>query len=357
MNDYDRQYFVTARQGKDFSFVLSGWDEGIALWRFNAFQSGWNGHQIVHAVMDRSLLRAGETVHMKLIARRKVGMGFARPANLPSTVTIWHQGSDDKFELPVSWDSQGTATLDWPIPQDAKQGTYVVRLPNEEAGSFQVASFRVPTMKAILQAADKALVNAEQAAVNIQVNYLAGGGASFLPVKLRGQVAPKYVSFPDYEDFTFANGGVKLGVQKDGAQPWYSGEYEMTEPDEEGGSYSPVPNRTPGSLMLSTQELQLDAAGAARGVFTQLPKSGSPQDIQAELEYQDPNGETLTRIHPHRAVALAGDRRHQAGRMDVDRRAPQVPRAGAGHQRQAEEQDRRSWSRRCNANTSRTAGV
>jgi len=55
-----------------------------------------------------------------------------------------------------------------------------------------------------------------------------------------------------------------------------------------------VPNRTPGSLMLSTQELQLDAAGAARGVFTQLPKSGSPQDIQAELEYQDPNGETLT---------------------------------------------------------------
>jgi uncharacterized protein YfaS (alpha-2-macroglobulin family) len=294
MNDYDHQYFVTARLGKDFTFVLSGWNEGIALWRFNAFQNGWSGHQIAHAIMDRSLLRAGETVHMKLIVRRKIGMGFARPqANLPSTVTIVHQGSDDKFELPVSWDNQGTSTLDWTIPQDAKQGTYVVQMP-DEIGSFQVASFRVPTMKAILQAADKALVNAEHAAVNIQVNYLAGGGASFLPVKLRGQVTQKFVSFADYEDFTFANGGVKLGVQKNSAAPWYSGEYEMTDPDEESGSNSPVAGSTPGSLMLSTQELRLDAAGAGRSVFTQLPKSNAPQDIQAELEYQDPNGETLT---------------------------------------------------------------
>ena len=38
MSNYDHQYFVTARLGKDFSFVLSGWNEGIALWRFNAFQ-------------------------------------------------------------------------------------------------------------------------------------------------------------------------------------------------------------------------------------------------------------------------------------------------------------------------------
>jgi uncharacterized protein YfaS (alpha-2-macroglobulin family) len=294
MNDYDRQYFVSARVGKDFSFVLSNWNEGIALWRFNAFQNGWNGHEIAHAIMDRTLLRAGETAHMKLIVRRKIGTGFAQPrANLPSTVTIWHQGSDDKFELPVSWDNQGIATLDWTVPQDAKQGKYIVQMP-DEIGSFQVASFRVPTMKAILQKADKALINTDQAAVNIQVNYLSGGGASFLPVKLRGQITPKFVSFADYEDFSFANGEVKLGVQKNKAQPWYSGEYEMTDPDDEGGANSPTPTSTPTNQMLSTQELQLDVAGAGRSVFTQLPKSNIPQDIQAELEYQDPNGETLT---------------------------------------------------------------
>ncbi len=292
MNEYDHQYFVTARLGKDFSFVLSGWNEGIALWRFNAFQTQWRGHEVPHAVMDRTLLRAGETVHMKLIVRRKVGAGFDKPHDiLPASVTIQHQGSEDKFQVPVTWDSRGTTTLDWTVPQDAKQGTYVVEMP-EAAGSFQVESFRVPTMKAILQSADKALVNAEQAALNIQVNYLAGGGASFLPVKLRGQIAPKFVSFADYEDFIFANGGVKLGIQKNTRQPWNYGEYEMTDPDEEGAT--PSPGNATSNIALTTQELRLDSAGAGHAIFSKLHKAETPQDIQAELEYQDPNGETLT---------------------------------------------------------------
>jgi uncharacterized protein YfaS (alpha-2-macroglobulin family) len=292
MNEYDRQYFVTARLGKDFSFVLSGWNEGIALWRFNAFETRWGGQEVAHAVMDRTLLRAGETVHMKLIVRRKVGTGFDKPHDiLPLSVTIQHQGSEDKFQLPVVWDSRGTATLDWTVPQDAKQGTYVVKMP-EAAGSFQVESFRVPTMKAILQSADKALVNAEQAALNIQVNYLAGGGASFLPVKLRGQIAPKFVSFADYEDFVFANGGIKLGLQKSTREPWNYGEYEMTDPDEEGATRSS--GNATSNIALTIQELRLDSAGAGHAIFSKLHKAETPQDIQAELEYQDPNGETLT---------------------------------------------------------------
>ncbi|MDO8926116.1 MAG: MG2 domain-containing protein [Sideroxyarcus sp.] len=293
INGYDRQYFVTARLGKDFSFVLSGWNEGIALWRFNAFETRWSGHEIAHAVMDRTLLRAGETVHMKLIARRKTGFGFAKPEGaLPVKIIIMHQGSEDRFEVPVEWDQRGTATLDWQIPQDGKQGTYVVTMP-EAIGSFRVESFRVPTMKAVLQSADKVLVNADQAALSIQVNYLAGGGASFLPVKLRGQIAPRYVSFADYEDFTFANGGVKTGVQKNVREPWNYGGYEMGDPEEEG--YAPAaPGSAENGNALATQELRLDAAGAARGVFANLRRSETPQEIHSELEYQDPNGQTLT---------------------------------------------------------------
>lgn len=292
LNEYDRQYFVTARSGKDFSFVLSDWNEGIALWRFNAFQNEWLGQDVHHAIMDRTLLRAGETVHMKLIARRKTATGFDQTRDkLPATVTIQHQGSDDKYPLPVVWDDNGSATLDWTIPQDAKQGTYVVQT-HTDIGSFRVATFRIPTMKALVQQADRVLVNAEQVAVNLQVNYLAGGGASFLPVKLRGQLTQKFVSFPDYEDFTFANGGVKPGVQKSTREPWNMGEYEFVEPDDESASATP----SNGGLMLATQELRLDSAGAGRAVFGKLPKSGTPQQIEAELEYQDPNGETLTAV-------------------------------------------------------------
>jgi len=299
MNSYDHQYFVTARLGKDFSFVLSNWNEGIALWRFNAFETRWTGHEVAHAIMDRTLLRAGETVHAKLIVRRKTGTGFDNPrTGLPGTITIQHEGSGDKFQVPVNWDGRGISTFDWTVPQDAKQGTYLIQMQNAakgaqvDAGSFQVESFRVPTMKAIIQSSDQALINADQAGVSIQINYLAGGGASFLPVKLRGQMTQKFVSFGDYEDFTFANGGVKPGVQKNTREPWSNGEYEMSDPDGEGAA--PPSANDAKSLMLSSQELRLDAAGAGRSVFTKLNKSEVPQDIQAEVEYQDPNGETLT---------------------------------------------------------------
>lgn len=288
MNDYDHQYFVSARLDNDFSFVFSGWDDDIALWRFNAFEGDWNEPEVSHAILDRSLLRTGETVHMKLLTRRKASAGFQFPAapNQPGRIILQHQGSDDKFELPVAWDTRGTAALDWAIPPDAKQGIYQIQLPGPDSyngitlGEFRVASFRVPSMRAIVQAADTALVNAAQAAVNVQVNYLAGGGASGLPVKLRGQLSPKPVSFADYEDFTFANGSLNTGMQKQVGTAWGDGGIS-----DSGSEHS---------LMLTTQEFALDMAGAGRGVFTKLPKANVPQDILAELEYRDPNGETLT---------------------------------------------------------------
>lgn len=294
-NKYDAQYFVTARAGRDFSFVFSNWGEGIAPWRFNIFQGGWEGHNLAHAVLDRTLLRPGETVHMKLFMRRKKGNGFGKPGvALPASINIVHQAGEETFTLPVKWDGPATAVLAWQIPQDAKQGLYQLRLPDIEAdvGGFMVTNFRVPLMRAIVQPPAAPMVNASQAPLNIQVNYLTGGGATGLPVKLRGQLQPKVVAFADYEDFTFANGRIKPGVKKDRSEPWFSGEYELAEPDTE----APVSteNGAAQGCLLSTQSLRLDTAGAVQAVFTKLPKSEEPQEILAELEYRDPNGETQT---------------------------------------------------------------
>ena len=35
-------------------------------------------------------------------------------------------GSDDRFEVPVTWDARGIAESMWEIPKEAKQGTYTV---------------------------------------------------------------------------------------------------------------------------------------------------------------------------------------------------------------------------------------
>ncbi|HYP67600.1 MAG TPA: hypothetical protein VEP67_05035, partial [Thiobacillaceae bacterium] len=77
LNKWDRQYYVTAYKDGDFSFVLSNWNEGISSWRFNLYSNRWQGPYIAHAILDRSLLRAGEQVDMKLIVRRKSATGFA----------------------------------------------------------------------------------------------------------------------------------------------------------------------------------------------------------------------------------------------------------------------------------------
>jgi len=77
---------------------------------------------IARTVLDRSLLRAGETVHMKHILRRHTRDGFAVPAapTLPKAVVVRHAGSGQAYEKPLAWDGAGVAETQWSIPRDAK---------------------------------------------------------------------------------------------------------------------------------------------------------------------------------------------------------------------------------------------
>jgi len=307
LDSYDKQYFVTVRAGDDMSFVFSDWNEGIAPWRFGVPTGAWEGPYLAHALFDRSLLRAGETVHMKLFMRRQTQRGFAAvPAGkLGNKVVIRHAGSDKEFELPVKWDATGIAETEWPIPADAKQGAYEVlvedflqerRRPRgrgklRNAGTFRVEAFRVPTMKATLQGPKAPLVNADTAPVDIQLNYLAGGPAAAAPVKLRSLPQPKSVQFADYDGFVFANGDVKEGPEQ--AQPfsWRNGDYLA---GEEETDEAPAAEAGGGAKPAATRSLTLDANGGARVAIGPLPQSDQPQDVQVEMEYRDANGETLT---------------------------------------------------------------
>jgi uncharacterized protein YfaS (alpha-2-macroglobulin family) len=295
-------YVVTAQHGEDLSFALSNWGEGITPWRFNLPVGNRSSADIATTVFDRTLFRAGETVHMKHFVRHHARTGFANidPKSLGDKLTIRHQGSDQEYQLDLAWNADATADSIWEIPKDAKQGTYVLSFDidtgsgNErqvEAGGFRVESYRIPLMRAELQPVQPDLINAPQAQLDIQVNYLAGGGAGNLAVKLRGLVEPKTVTFPDFEDFTFANGNVREGPQQTDPYAWRFNGYEMEEPgeDDAGSAHNATHNKP-----LATQTLTLDTAGAIRATMADLPKSETPQSVLAEVEYADPNGELLT---------------------------------------------------------------
>ena len=79
-----------------------------------------------------------------------------------------------------------------------------------------------------------------------------------------------------------ANGGVKPGIQTFDREE----AYEEEDPDER-------PSRE-GRKSLQTLELILDQQGGTRAKLSGFPAEDSPQDILAELEFRDPNGEVQT---------------------------------------------------------------
>ncbi|HEX7810880.1 MAG TPA: alpha-2-macroglobulin family protein, partial [Burkholderiales bacterium] len=301
---HDRQMVVSARLGEDLSFVMSAWNEGISRWRFNLRSASWSGPYIATTVFDRSLLRAGETVGMKHYYRRHgiKGFSFLPPDTLPRKVVIQHQGSEEKYELPVAWDGRSSAETVWKIPPGAKKGMYSVMMTDmlesrpgsrgsmRVSGSFRVEEFRVPLMKAAIAAPKAAQVNPKSVLLDLSLRYLSGGGAGNAPVKVRSVLRPKTVTFADFDGFTFANGKVAEGIEQHGESRWHAGEYEFDDPD----SGEPATATIPGIRPLKLIALDLDASGTARVTVPGLPASDSPQELNAEFEYADPSGEMLT---------------------------------------------------------------
>ncbi len=305
----DKAFFVTARLGDDFSFAFSSWGEGISPWRFDVPTGDWNGPYVGHAVLDRSLFRAGETVSMKLFVRQQTGAGFSLVPTeaLQDTLTIRHQGSEREYDVPVRWATVGSGSdygeATFTIPQDAALGTYRIAMHDSlgsgrgrggerQVGQFRVEAFRVPLMRARLQPVGAPLVNPSEVQFDLQVSYLSGGGAGGLPVRLRTQVEPKSVDFADFEGYSFAAGDVTEGRNEEGDSYAHFDDYSFVDSDypaEDEDEQPAVRGRQASELNLA-----LDGAGGARATVNNAGKDSAPRDLVAELEYRDPNGETLT---------------------------------------------------------------
>jgi alpha-2-macroglobulin len=302
INRLDGGLFVTARLADDFRFTHSSWERGIEPWRFQLPLTNAHKAVIAHTILDRSLLRAGDTVHMKHILREQTLRGFSRVSDdqLPNRVSIRHVGSEEKYALPLLWEAGGSAENTWAIPRGAKLGRYQVVLlrqateqgpeesdPDQEhvSGEFRVEEFRVPLMRGFVQPPSAPQIGVAELPVELGVQYLAGGGASRLPVTLRAKLRTKSVSFPeDYDGFTFASARLKEGVVQRGAGVGARGD----EDGDESVTSAPI---TGSSGMHQRLDLVLDETGMATATITQLPMLDEPADLSLELAYQDPNGE------------------------------------------------------------------
>ena len=304
--------FVTARipadhpqaHGQaDFSFAWSNWDRGIEPWRFNVPVSRSRDPDLVaHAVLDRTLLRVGETVSMKLFLRRLSRAGVENlPADrLPAQVRLTHDGSGDAQTLALHWQTSPSggqyALVDYTIPRKAHLGSYSIELqpvtdqPDDEwapwlhAGEFRVESFKLPLLTGSLkitggeaQAAGP-LVAPPSVRADLQLSWISGGPARDLPATLSAVARPLTPDFAGYGDFSF---GMEPSAEGDDAQ---SGDPES------GGPAAAGLRR----LILDRRPLRLDGQGGARVDLTDLPHPAEPQSWLFEASFADPAGEIQT---------------------------------------------------------------
>ncbi len=292
--------YVFARSGRDMTFTHSGWSDGIEPWRFGIpTGSGEAGGSVVaHTILDRALFRAGETVSMKHVVRVRTAAGFAYPgaAETPKELVIEHRGTGQEYRLPLAWRAGGVAESAWPIPPGAKLGLYDLTLAmggktgrRWSSGAFRVEEFRVPLMKAAVQGPREPLVRAREATVDLSASYLSGGGAAGLPVRLRGEVRPREVSFADWEGYAFTGEPPEEGVEERPRR-----EMDADGEGMEAGTERVAAEDRRAKGRLATQDLILGSGGVLRTRVTDLPESDRPREIHLEMEFRDPNGEVQT---------------------------------------------------------------
>jgi len=302
LSGLNRGLLVTARSGDDFSFVHSSWQQGIEAWRFHLPTEYQPSPYIADTVFDRTLLRAGETVHMKHFIRAKTVNGLSPVAekDLPDTLSISFAGGDQHYDFDLKWNNSGSAENDWQIPQAAKLGTYNVTMSRRKpaapsptpgadignvgdqsfqeltTGDFRVEEFRIPLMKAAIRIPTLPLVAVTDIPVDLSAEYLSGGAAKGLPVTLRSQINKNASPhFADFDDYVFANGNVQAGIVHT------EGFSEGTEAEQNPGVHQ-------------RKDLTLDDAGGARTDISDIPRESTPIEVHTELEYRDPNGESQT---------------------------------------------------------------
>jgi uncharacterized protein YfaS (alpha-2-macroglobulin family) len=274
--------FVTARSGSGqdaaLAFVFSRWQQGIEPWRFGiATASGSAPEQQAHTVLDRTLLRVGETVSMKHFLRQLTERGLALPAReaLPDRVVITHVGSGAEVSLPLAWpEGPRSAQSTWVIPKNAALGNYELGLQAGErrlpSGSFRVEAFRVPLLDARLAAPREPAVAPKALVLQAQINAQAGGPMPNLPLQLSALLRPLTPSFAQHPDFSFAP------------------------PRRPAGDSEEAHDEPAAQLVADKLAARTDAQGAARLSIASLPALEGPGEISAELSFDDPNGELQT---------------------------------------------------------------
>ena len=269
---------VSARSSGDMSFTLSSWDKGISPYDFDLGFGVDDSNDLIHTLFDRTLVRAGDTVHFKHFLRHPVGSGFEFAQGFTGKLIFAHMGSDTKFEQALTIGASGTAMGEWAVPQGAPLGDYALRFEVDgrtiwSDQQVRVDEYKLPTMRAAVTGPGEALVQPTSVPLSLFVGYLSGGGAGRLPVTLRTDFSDWLPIPKGWDGFRFGGEAVVEGTRA------LSGDGEAAAP--------PMP-------YAQTLPATLGADGTAKTDVAVDQKITRPVSMTVEMDYPDASGETMT---------------------------------------------------------------
>jgi len=212
------QQWVFATRGRDVAFSSSEWGTGIDPYRFG-IDYDWSPEPPViqgSVFTERGIYRAGETVHIKGILRKKDKGGWTIPSSARRVaLEILNPFQEAAFVGAADLDDFGSFTLDYDTSGGSALGTYQISasLPPVKpgdptfpvAGSFRVEAFRPAEFEVHLKAESESIFFGREYAAEVRANYLFGGVMSGQPVSWRLRLNRTSYSPPGFKGYIFGN--------------------------------------------------------------------------------------------------------------------------------------------------------
>jgi uncharacterized protein YfaS (alpha-2-macroglobulin family) len=209
--------WIFATKGKDFAFISSEWDTGLLPYRFN-IPYEWNPQpKKTHGSIfsERGLYRAGETVHIKGIIRKREKGEWKKILTEEVECEVLDPFKKRILKQKVSLDDFSSFDLDIETAEDASLGTYQIKvnIPPESKdekesilfSSFRLEAFKPAEFEVHLRSSQEDYVFGDSYQAEIKASYLFGGALASQKVSWHLRLNPTSFDPPGHEDYIFGN--------------------------------------------------------------------------------------------------------------------------------------------------------
>ncbi len=197
---YDTVLAVMGNPGDAyFSAALSTMDAGLLPWNGDIPTSYSAADPFVYIYSDRPIYRPGQTVHFRLVVRRR----FDGRYDLPAADSVSILVRDDQYEeverLSLPLTDFGTASGEYTLPENAPPGYYTLEVENTYARlSFQVAEYRKPEFELQVQTQGEDLQGGDTLTAQVDARYYFGAPVGNLNVQWSLSLLPDWFALPGY---------------------------------------------------------------------------------------------------------------------------------------------------------------